>query len=379
LGIRESLPPRGQPDRMPSRRQVLRALERNSQRMCEILVGLPDVVVLDGLDGTVTEIHLECWRVPVSCPECGAVAQLKEQRIVPFVDLPCFGRSTRLCWHKRRFRCPEPDCEKTSWSEEDPRIASPRMAMTARAGRWATMQVGRFARSVSEVADDLGCDWHTVNDAVLAYGEALVDADSDRYDTVSALGLDEVLFARIGHYRRKEFSTQFVDVRTGQLLDVVPGRSGREPKAWLEDKGKAWRDEIAYAALDLSGPYRSVLEEMLPDATLVADPFHVVKLANSKLDECRRRVQNETLGHRGRKIDPLYRCRRLLTMADERLEENGRTRLLGLLRAGDPGRGHRGVACERGRARALRAHERTARARVRRPVGRGHVRPRPPA
>jgi transposase len=304
--------------------------------MCEILVGLPEVVVLGVLDGPVTEIHLECLRVPVGCPECGAVAELKEQRIVPFVDLPCFGRPTRLCWHKRRFRCPEPECPKLSWSEEDPRIASPRMAMTARAGRWVTIQVGRFARSVSEVADDLGCDWHTVNDAVLAYGEVLVDQDSDRYGTITALGLDEVLFARIGYYHRKEFSTQFVDVRTGQLLDVVPGRSGKEPKAWLEEKGRAWRDEIAYAALDLSGPYRAVLSEMLPDATLVADPFHVVKLANSKLDECRRRVQNETLGHRGRKIDPLYRCRRLLTMADERLEENGRSKLLGLLRAGDP-------------------------------------------
>ena len=60
---------------------------------------------------------------------------------------------------------------------------------------------------------------------------------------------------------------------------------------------------------------------MLPDAVQVADPFHLVKLANSKLDECRRRVQNETLGHRGRKDDPLYRCRRLLTKADERLDD----------------------------------------------------------
>ena len=59
-------------------------------------------------------------------------------------------------------------------------------------------------------------------------------------------------------------------------------------------------------------------------------------LANHKLDECRRRVQNETLGHRGRTSDPLYRCRRLLTKADERLEEHGREKLLGLLRAGDP-------------------------------------------
>ena len=59
-------------------------------------------------------------------------------------------------------------------------------------------------------------------------------------------------------------------------------------------------------------------------------------LANEKLDECRRRVQNETMGHRGRKDDPLYRARRLLTKAHERLDERGNDKLVGLLRAGDP-------------------------------------------
>src|SRR5690606_426620 len=57
---------------------------------------------------------------------------------------------------------------------------------------------------------------------------------------------------------------------------------------------------------------------------------------HSKLDECRRRVQNETLGHRGHKEDPLYRARRLLTKAHERLDEAGENKLLGLLKAGDP-------------------------------------------
>lgn len=61
-----------------------------------------------------------------------------------------------------------------------------------------------------------------------------------------------------------------------------------------------------------------------------------MKLANAKLDECRRRVQNETAGHRGRKDDPLYRPRRLLTKAHERLDDRGEEKLLGLLRAGDP-------------------------------------------
>lgn len=75
---------------------------------------------------------------------------------------------------------------------------------------------------------------------------------------------------------------------------------------------------------------------MTPTAVQVADPFHVVKLATMRLDECRRRVQNETFRHRGHKHNPLFRSRRLLTKADERLSVNGRAKLMGLLKAGDP-------------------------------------------
>ncbi len=311
-------------------------LECDPVRMCEILVGLPDVDVI-GLDAHthVLEIHVECRRTKTSCPSCGVVAHLKDQRPVRFVDLPVAGRPMALVWHKRRFRCPDGDCPMGSWTEEDERIASSRMAITTRAGRWVTEQVGRCARSVNEVTVELGCDWHTVNDAVVAYGEALVGRPG-RIGTVDALGLDEVLFVREGPYRRQHFSTQIVDVTRGQLLDVVPGRGSAEPMVWLAEQGPAFRATITYGTLDLSGPYRRVFEVMVPDAILVADPFHVCKLANAKLDECRRRVQNETLGHRGRKSDPLYRCRRLLTKAKERLDEKGRAKLQGLLRAGDP-------------------------------------------
>ncbi len=64
--------------------------------------------------------------------------------------------------------------------------------------------------------------------------------------------------------------------------------------------GEAWCDPIQWAVLDLSGPWRLAFDTMLPDAVQIADPFHLVKLANERLDEVRRRVHNETLGHRGR-------------------------------------------------------------------------------
>lgn len=66
-----------------------------------------------------------------------------------------------------------------SFTEQARSIAAPRLAITDRAGRWATLQVGRRGRSVAEVASDLRRGWHAVMDAVAADGEALID-DPDR-------------------------------------------------------------------------------------------------------------------------------------------------------------------------------------------------------
>lgn len=308
----------------------------DATRMCELLVGLPDVDVLEVIEGGEQLVVTVATRGPrPGCVGCGGQVVVKDRTDVSLADLPCFGRSSVLVWRKVRWSCPELACAVSSFTEQAPEIAASRMAITDRAGRWATVQVGRRGRSVTEVAGELGCGWHAVMDAVVAYGEALIE-DPDRFADVEALGLDETLQVRLGPWRTQSWSTQIVDVGRGQLLDVVAGRSSIGPCAWLAERPDDWLDGVRWGAMDLSGPYRKVFDTMLPDATQVADPFHVVKLANTKLDECRRRVQNETMGHRGRKHDPLYRSRRLLTKADERLDDRGRTKLLGLLDAGDP-------------------------------------------
>ena len=142
---------------------------------------------------------------------------------------------------------------------------------------------------------------------------------------------------RSGPFKRRAWSTQVVDVARGQLLDVVPGRDAASTCAWFAQRPVEWCAAIGWATLDLSGPYRAVFDTMLPHAVQIADPFHVVKLANFVLDETRRRVQNETCGHRGRKTDPLYRIRKLMTIAHERLDTANDAKLRGLLDAGDPG------------------------------------------
>ena len=85
---------------------------------------------------------------------------------------------------------------------------------------------------------------------------------------------------RLGPFHRQCFSTQIVDVRAGQLLDVVPGRGSAEPMGWLAEQGPSFRSGIG-SGLDLSGPYRRVFE--VPDTTLVVKVlFHLTKLASTK-------------------------------------------------------------------------------------------------
>jgi transposase len=89
-------------------------------------------------------------------------------------------------------------------------------------------------------------------------------------------------------------------------------------------------------ATDLAESYRAGLAGRLDHATRVADPFHVVRVGNRCLDAVRRRVQNETMGHRGRKHDPLYRIRKIMLAGAERLDDRGHQRMLLGLRLGDP-------------------------------------------
>jgi transposase len=292
-------------------------------RALEVLIGLPDVefVGLDDSDA-VLRIVIEQRVERPSCPACAMAATVKERHEVELVDLPAFGRPTRIVWRKHRWSCPSGACTVGSWTGQDPRIAPARAVMTDRCARWCVREVGELGRPVNDVARMLGCDWHTVNDSVIRYGEALLDADTERIGPTRALGLDETLFVRRGPFRAQCWSTQIVDVEHGVLLDVVEGRSADEACRWLMFRDLEWLGGIDFGTLDLSSTYRKVFETMLPWVTLIADPFHVVRIATHRLDEVRRRVQNETVGHRGRKTDPLYRARRLLTRAHERLSDD---------------------------------------------------------
>jgi transposase len=121
-----------------------------------------------------------------------------------------------------------------------------------------------------------------------------------------------------------------------RLLDLVPGRSGAAYADWLDSRGQAFTAAVKVATLDPFRGYGNAIRDELEDAVAVLDAFHVVKLGLQAMEETRRRVQQEQLGHRGRKHDPLYRIRGALRAGASNLTARQLDRIQAGLAAGDP-------------------------------------------
>ena len=309
---------------------------RHASEILEALVGLKDVRVLHyERRGPEVELAIEQIIEDVRCPTCRALAQVKDRPVVRYVDLRVYGTPMKLAWKKHRMHCVNEQCPERSWTLQDHRIAARHCLLTTRAAKWATMQVGT-GRTVKEVADELSCDWHTVNDAVTSYGSALLEADKKRLNRTSAIGLDETSFVKLANTSHKEYATTVCDVQNHQLIEILPTRRYEDVARWVNAQGEAWKERIRYGALDMSATYAAVYSVTLPKSLQVVDAFHCVQLANRCLDSVRRRVQSEETGHRGRRDDPLYRVRRVLLRGEEKLDAAAKERLFSLLALGDP-------------------------------------------
>jgi transposase len=245
------------------------------------------------------------------------------------------------CGGNARYRCLELPCPVGGFSENH-LLAGPRAKLTTRAAWWAFSCIQRDTASVAAVARRLGVDWHTVWDAIAPLLSELA-ADPGRLTGVDTLGVDE----HVWHHRPRPGKgpkelTGIVDLtrRNGRpkarLLDLVPGRSGRAYADWLTARGEPFTAGVGVATLDPFRGYGNAITDELEDATAVLDAFHVVKLGLTAMEETRRRVQQEQLGHRGRKNDPLYKIRNILRAGVERLTDRQIERLETGLDAGDP-------------------------------------------
>jgi transposase len=299
-----------------------------------ILFGLPGVAVdrvEQAVDGARTVHIVTADPDAAACPACGTIStSVRQRRITRPKDLPYGEAPLEVRWHKRQYRCVEPWCARKAFTEQiDELPAGARI--TGRCRRAAATAIGS-GRSVSAVCAELPLSWPIAHAAYVAHADALLLEPAPP----RVLGIDETRRGRPrwvrdehGNWQRLErFETNFVDLSgTGGLLGQVAGRTSAAMMAWLNQRGDEWKAQVQVVAIDPCAAYRSAVQQALPHATLVADPFHIVKLANDMVTDTRQRVAREQLGRRGRKKDPAWANRRLLLRAGDRLSPRALARL----------------------------------------------------
>ena len=307
---------------------------------CDLLLGLEGVHVehVDRRNGLLI-VTVSSPAAPAGCPSCGTVATGRGRRRRLLHDVPGMTR-VRIVWRQRVWRCDESGCARQTFVEQLPSLVAPRGVLTRRAVVWAVGQLRREHATIEGLRRQLGTSWKTVWRAVEPELVKLA-ADESRFENVTTLGVDEHIWHHVDPRKRgpKEL-TGMVDLTrdsTGKtrarLLDLVPGRSGKAYATWLSARGDAFRKQVKVAALDPFAGYKTAIDDKLQDATAVLDAFHVVKLGTQAVDEVRRRVQQDTLGHRGRTGDPLYGIQTILRAGAENLTEKQQARLIAAIEA----------------------------------------------
>lgn len=295
-----------------------------------LLFGLPGVRVErveQGPDGTRVVHVVTADESAAACPGCGVVSgSVKARATTRPRDIPYGQDGIMVRWHKTRWRCREDYCERSSFTEAIAQV--PARARTTRRLRTAIgAAIGDAGRAVAEVADAHGVSWPTAHRAFVAHAEALLTEP----EPVRVLGIDETRRGKprwaqcpdTGRWVRVDpWDTGFVDLAGDQgLLGQREGRTSSAVIDWLAERSPEFREDVQFVAIDPAAVYAAAIRTpgLLPNATIVVDHFHLVKLGNDALTKVRRRVTWDLRDRRGRKTDPEWANRRRLLRAREHL------------------------------------------------------------
>jgi transposase len=270
----------------------------------EKFILLPELNLLTHYQSDKFRTHYKCAKESEFevCPRCAVKSySVHDRRWVDVQDQPIRGSGVYLRILKRRFRCPS--CRKV-FTEPIPGV---------RKGFKTTERYRRGIRWACENFKDLKSVQKAFNcSAGLVYKTfyeqlelKLRERKSNPWPT--RIGIDEHSWLR-GRSGRS-FVSLVVDYDNKKIFEAVEGKTAL---GLVENLSHIpGRDRVKEVALDLCDPFKKFAREMFPNARIIADHFHVVRLLNPALNKARTEITGDKRSHPGR---------RLLLMNGSRLE-----------------------------------------------------------
>lgn len=225
-------------------------------------------------------IHATYGPEPGSCIHCGRGTLFagklyrhgtREQLLM---DLPAHGKRVGILLIRNRYRCQ--DCGKT-FLQPLPDVDD-RSQMTRRLVRYIEEQSVR--KVFTAVADEVGVDEKTVRNLFRAYVERL-----DRttvFETPEWMGMDEV------HLLKKPRAV-FTNIKERTIIAVLEKRTKKVVLAHL--KALPDRERVKVVTMDMWNPYYDAVQEAMPDADIIIDKFHVVRMASASMEKVRKSLR----------------------------------------------------------------------------------------
>lgn len=245
----------------------------------ETLLNLKDIRVTKVLADSMTiSIYLEQQRKPHTCPVCNTITDtVHDYREQAIRDIPMLGKSVVLIMRKRRYVCPS--CAKRFI--ETSSLLTRYKRMTNRLQHYI---ISRFAspRSATSIAKECRCSVSTV---MRLFG--IVSYPKPQLPPVIAI--DEFK----GNAGGRKFQCILSDAASKKLLDILPSRKTEDLYAYFNAFSMEERSRVKYVVMDLSPLFSSVVRQCFPNAKIVADKFHVVRLANWAMEAIRKEEQKK--------------------------------------------------------------------------------------
>ncbi|MEX1663812.1 ISL3 family transposase, partial [Thioclava sp. 15-R06ZXC-3] len=220
------------------------------------------------VDGAILAIDAEIMDAEVICPGCGQRSSRRHGRYVRhLMDFPAHGRAVQVRLSVRRFRCVASHCSITTFSEKVPDC------LACRHGR----RTGRFQDLVAYLGRAMGGRPAQALGRRLRFG---VSKDTFLRGAASGartmgfeprvIGIDDWAWRK-----GQRYGTLICDLERRAVIDLLPDREPATVAAWLRQ-----HPQIEVVARDRNGGYRKAISEALPDATQVADRWHLLQNAS---------------------------------------------------------------------------------------------------
>lgn len=224
------------------------------------------------------------------CPRCATLATAGyDSRKVRLKDEPVRGKAIELIVTKRRFYCKK--CKKPF--TEPLQGVLPKRRTTQRYRRALLWAAENFS-DLEKVKRAYRCSYSFLYRVVYEQLE-LQRRMHQNYPWTRRVGIDEH-----GFKKSERFVTMIVDHDNKRLREVVAGKTAINLEQALSSI--PGRENVELVSLDMSDSYRSFVKGFFPNAKMVADKFHVLRLLNGHINRARKGITGDVRKNPVRKL-----------------------------------------------------------------------------